>query len=378
MQFVSSNLPFIALLINTFVYINFVSMKRFFLHVLFWFCYFIEFSYDSFLWDRSTLPSWTISHVLAATLTSSLLSMIPQMMFSYYMIYVGIENLVKKKRPLLINILEIAVVLFICIVIDRSIQNYINLPFIYHTIEYRYPLLELKRIFMSVFYIGFAFGVMLAVKSVRDQLDAKEREKNLVKEKLETELKFLKNQTNPHFLLNTLNNIYALARKKSDYTAEVVMRLSELLRFMLYEANASRIKLKEEIKVLEDYLELETLRYNQRLEVSFEKNIDGDDNKITPFLLLPFLENAFKHGISETRFESFIHINISAQNHILNFEIENSKDSCDNEKLASNIGLINVKRQLELTYSDYNLEVHNNSHNFKINLLVNLDSYVEI
>jgi len=219
---------------------------------------------------------------------------------------------------------------------------------------------------------------MLAVKSVRDQLDAKEREKNLVKEKLETELKFLKNQTNPHFLLNTLNNIYALARKKSDYTAEVVMRLSELLRFMLYEANASRIKLKEEIKVLEDYLELETLRYNQRLEVSFEKNIDGDDNKITPFLLLPFLENAFKHGISETRFESFIHINISAQNHILNFEIENSKDSCDNEKLASNIGLINVKRQLELTYSDYNLEVHNNSHNFKINLLVNLDSYVEI
>jgi two-component system LytT family sensor kinase len=353
-------------------------MKRFFLHVLFWFCYFLEFAYDGFLWDRSTFSSWTLGHVLIISMSASLLSMIAQMIFAYYMIYVGIENLVKKKRPLLINILEIAIVLFACIVIDRSIQNYINLPFIYHAMQYKHPLLEIKPVFMSLFYIGFAFGVVLAVKSVRDKLNAKEREKNLVKEKLETELKFLKNQTNPHFLLNTLNNIYALARKKSDYTAEVVMRLSELLRFMLYEANASRIKLKDEIKVLEDYLELETLRYNQRLEVSFEKNIEGDDNKITPFLLLPFLENAFKHGISETRFESFIHINISARNNMLNFEIENSKDTCDQEKSAANIGLINVKRQLELTYSDYKLEMHNNSNNFKVNLSVNLNSYVEI
>jgi LytS/YehU family sensor histidine kinase len=132
------------------------------------------------------------------------------------------------------------------VLMDRSIQNYIDLPYIYKAMQYKVPLLEIKHVFMSVFYIGFAFGVMLAVKSVRNQLEAKEREKNLIKEKMETELKFLKSQINPHFLLNTLNNIYALARKKSDNTAEVVMRLSELLRFMLYESNGKRIKLTEE------------------------------------------------------------------------------------------------------------------------------------
>jgi LytS/YehU family sensor histidine kinase len=294
------------------------------------------------------------------------------------MIYYGINKLVKNKRAFLINILEIAVVLFICMVMDRAISNYIALPYLYKSPERIAPLLEKRRFFFSMIYIGFAFGLMLSVKSVRSQLAAKEREKNLIKEKLETELKFLRNQTNPHFLLNTLNNIYALARKKSDYTPEVVMRLSELLRFMLYEANDNLIRITDEIKVLEDYLELETIRYNQRLAVSFEKNIDRDDYKITPFLLLPFLENAFKHGISETRFESFIHISLTLTDYLLNFEIENSKETCADEKHVANIGLMNVKRRLELTYSDYNLNVQNKSDAFKVNLSVNLNSYVEI
>ena len=304
--------------------------------------------------------------------------MIPQIIFPYYLIYYGINNIIKKRRNIYVNILEIIIVLFLCVLLDRALSNYIGLPFIYKSPRLVVSLLEVKRFFLSIMYLGFAFGLMFSVKSVRDQLTAKEREKNLIKEKLETELKFLKNQTNPHFLLNTLNNIYALARKKSDDTAEVVMRLSELLRFMLYESNDSVIKLSDEIKVLEDYLELETIRYDNRLTVSFEKNIDSNNYKITPFLLLPFLENAFKHGISETRFESFIHININVKNYLLNFEIENSKETCDNEKHGTNIGLSNVKRQLELTYSDYNLNVENEAEMFKINLSVNLNSYVEI
>jgi LytS/YehU family sensor histidine kinase len=129
--------------------------------------------------------------------------------------------------------------------------------------------------------------------------------------------------------------------------------------------------------VLEDYLELQTIRYNQRLAVSFEKNIDNDCNEITPFLLLSFLENAFKHSISETRFESYIHVCISVNDHLLNFEIENSKESGEHQKPLA-IGLINVKRQLELTYSDYTLDVQNNNDVFKVNLSVNLSSYVEI
>lgn len=353
-------------------------MKRFLLHLLFWVCFYAQFAYISFIWDRVTFSKLTSMQVLSVSLPATLLFLMPLMLFSYYTIYIGIPNFIKRKRKHIINILEIALVLFVCVVIDRCISIYIALPYIYKAPQLIAPLFETKREIVSVIDIFFAFGVMLSVKTVRNQLAAKEREKNLVKEKLETELKFLKNQTNPHFLLNTLNNIYALARKKSDYTAEAVMRLSELLRFMLYEANADRIQLSAEIKVLEDYLELETIRYNNRLAISFEKNIDSNCCQITPFLLLPFLENAFKHGISETRFESFIHITISVKEHMLNFEIENSKDVCEHHKPAANIGLMNVKRRLELTYSEYNLDVQDNKDTFKVNLSVNLNSYVEI
>ena len=288
----------------------------------------------SVLWDKATFPQWPINRLLTASLISSVFYLIPQMIFPYYMIYYGITNIVRKKRPLLINILEISAVLFLCVVIDRGVTNYIALPYLYKSLNLLAPLFEIRRVLGSILYIGFAFGLMFSIKSVQNQLYAKEKEKNLIKEKLETELKFLKNQTNPHFLLNTLNNIYALARKKSDDTAEVVMRLSELLRFMLYESKCKFIKLTDEIKILEDYLELETIRYNERLTVSFEKDMDNDAYQITPLLLLPFLENAFKHGISETRFESFIIITIVAKMHMLNFEIENSKDTMHTEKIC--------------------------------------------
>jgi len=215
------------------------------------------------------------------------------------------------------------------------------------------------------------------IKFIRDQLASKEREKAQMKERYEAELKFLRNQTNPHFLLNTLNNIYALARKKSDNTAEVVMRLSEMLRFMLYESDGKFILLSDEIKLVENYLELEMIRYNNRLSLSFNKQVDDECYKITPLLLLPFVENAFKHGISETRFESFIYIDLSVKSGQLAFSVENTKDySQENNK--KNIGLINAKRQLELLYKDYVLDVKENGDTFTVSLSINLNSYVEI
>ena len=353
-------------------------MKRILLHTLFWLCYFAQFAYISFLWDKDTFSHWPTGQLLIASFTASFLYIIPQVLFLYYIIYHGINNIIKKKRSFGISIVRIAVALFVCIIADRLISNYISLPYLYKSPQFRAPLLEIKRVFLSLWYIGFAFGLMLAVKTVRNQLTIKETEKNLLKEKLETELKFLKNQTNPHFLLNTLNNIYALARKKSEDTPEAVMRLSELLRFMLYQSSGKLIQLRAEIRVLEDYLALETLRYNERLVIGFQKHIDSNTYQISPFLLLPFLENAFKHGISETRFESFIHIRITVSNNLLIFEIENSKDSCENKESVANIGLMNVKRRLELTYSDYKLEVKNERDVFIVKLSVNLTSYVEI
>lgn len=353
-------------------------MKRPLLHTLFWCCYFLQLLLIENLWSKAALPQLSQSDRFIGVLFAAALYMIPQVLFSYYVVYHAIAKMVKKKTHLAYSVIETLLVFFLCVTLDRIIGNYIVYPYVYHGLVKTSPLFDPMRFFFGTIYIGFAAGLMLTIKSVRSQLAAKEREKNLIKEKLETELKFLRNQTNPHFLLNTLNNIYALARKKSDDTAEVVMRLSELLRFMLYESGGKLITLAEEIKLLEDYLELEMIRYNDRLTISFNKETDDNTYRITPLLLLPFLENAFKHGISETRFESFINIDIKAKNGCLNFEIENTKDACDNGNSKFNIGLVNVQRQLELTYNDYKLNVQNGNDTFKVNLSINLDSYVEI
>jgi len=229
-----------------------------------------------------------------------------------------------------------------------------------------------------ILFAVFSSGFMIAIKSVSNQLEAREREKYLLKAKLESELKFLRNQINPHFLLNTLYNIYALARKGSEETAEVVMRLAELLQFMLYESAGNLIPLDDELQILEDYLQLEIIRYDDRLSISFNKEVDAASYKITPLLLLPYLENAFKHGISETRFESFINIDIKVKDGLLHFEIENSHDPSYQGEEKKTTGLGNARRQLELTYREHQLDINDTNTVFKVNLFVNLNSYAEI
>lgn len=225
--------------------------------------------------------------------------------------------------------------------------------------------------------IGFVSGAAIAIKQIRQQLTRARVEKLLIKEKLETELKYLRNQTNPHFLFNTLNNIYALARKKSDETPDVVLKLSKLLRFMLYEAAKPLITIGDEIRMLEDYIDLEKIRYNGRLTVSFLKEIDKEQESISPLLLLPFIENAFKHGASESRFVSNINIEMKLQNSILSFNVKNTKENNDQQDGNTKIGLSNVKRQLELMYTEYDLQVLNETSLFIISLKINLRSYAK-
>jgi LytS/YehU family sensor histidine kinase len=226
--------------------------------------------------------------------------------------------------------------------------------------------------------IGFVSGVAIIIKQFRLQLAGKEKEKNLIRDKLETELKFLRNQTNPHFLFNTLNNIYALARKRSDETADVVMKLSKLLRFMLYETKNEQIRISDEIKVLDDYIELEKLRYNDRLTISFIREIDNENEQIAPLLLIPFVENAFKHGASESRFESFINLEMTLDNGILEFYIENTKEQNGKKLYDENIGLTNVRRQLELLYKEHEVSIECEAAIFKVFLKINLRQYANL
>ena len=331
-----------------------------------------------YLWDKGSLSKLSISHQLIVAICNSLSSLIPKALFSYYVLYYNLPKLLNSKpdRKKYIALLMLALVA--TIFFYRAIGVYFVNPVIYKRALDFGPYFSGMWFLNMLMDIGFASGAAIMIKQFRLQLADKEKEKNLIRDKLETELKFLRNQTNPHFLFNTLNNIYALARKKSDETADVVMKLSKLLRFMLYESKNEQIKISDEIKILDDYIELERIRYNERLTVSFLREVDNENEQIAPLLLIPFVENAFKHGASESRFESFIHLDMKLQNGILEFYIENTKEQNGKKLNNENIGLTNVRRQLELLYKEHEVSVERDSTVFKVFLKINLRSYANL
>ena len=201
--------------------------------------------------------------------------------------------------------------------------------------------------------------------------------KKLQLAKQAAELNYLKSQTNPHFLFNTLNNIYALALQKSDRTASSVMQLSKILRFMLYETNTPLIPIEKEVQIIQDYISLEKLRYDEQLTIRFDIDIQQPSTRIPPLLLIPLVENAFKHGSAETIEAPFVQIRLTVYNDQLNFDVQNSTgDSSPDEPIKENIGLSNIRRQLELLYTDYKLAYKKEGTVFKAHLYLNTKSHV--
>lgn len=349
-------------------------MKRLSLHLLFWGVYLFQHILLLYFLNttRFTLPPSTS---LLLAIENALVILIPKVLLTYFIFYTVLVKIGKegiKKEGLIYSIIGVITALFLY----RGLVIYFVDPVINgmaKTLPFFYPL----GFLVALMDIGFASGAAIVIKQIKMQLLGKEKEKNLIKEKLEAELKYLRNQTHPHFLFNTLNNIYALARKKSDETPEVILKLSKLLRFMLYETSKPSIKIGEEIKMMDDYIELERIRYDGRLTINFLREIDNEHEHFSPLLLLPFVENAFKHGASESRFESYIHIDMKLQNSVLNFNIENTKENNDTVASGKSIGLKNVKRQLELMYKDYNLNVVSEMFLFKVCLTINLKSNAE-
>lgn len=180
--------------------------------------------------------------------------------------------------------------------------------------------------------------------------------KDLESEKLIAELAFLRSQINPHFLFNSLNNIYSLAYQKSDRAPEAIMKLSEIMRYMLQESNEPRVNLAREIRYLENYIELQKLRFKGQAYINLIISGEYSKQSIAPLILISFVENAFKHGVASDP-EHPIQINININNNKLLFDIHNKK-SLLNKDESSGIGLSNVKRRLDLLYlHQYDLQV---------------------
>lgn len=190
----------------------------------------------------------------------------------------------------------------------------------------------------------------------------------LNEQKKSTELATLKHQLNPHFLFNTLNNLYALSISKSDEAPEVIAKLSEMLDYMLYGCNDKYVALQKEIELIENYLALEKVRYDDRVNIRFIKDVEKEA-KIAPLLLLTFIENAFKHGVSQELKEADIQVKISLKENYIYFNIENSISKNKVLSNKQNIGLNNVKKQLELLYpEEYSLVIKEENNRFQVHL----------
>lgn len=195
-------------------------------------------------------------------------------------------------------------------------------------------------------------------------------------EKITAELQLLKAQVHPHFLFNTLNNIYSFSLDKSPKTPGLILKLSSLLSYMLYDCNADEVPLEKEIEIMKNYIDLETERYGNTIEISW--NIEGDlENKfISPLLMLPFLENAFKHGVSEQLEKRWLSVDLSVKSDVLRCKIANSKNETNSYR-ENGIGIINVKKRLEYVYSGkHELKLSDEGNFFVVSLLVKLTQRV--
>jgi len=345
--------------------------KRFARHFIFWLFYLILEVYTEYYWMEIQYKQSVYSTFVHAFLEEFLTILLIKMPMGYLMLYLISKFRHKKSNIKLIISLSVTLILF-------SVLGYVFL--VHFIVPYIYPHLEIVGIygyggilnsFMDKIFLAC---VMIALYEYSASQKLKQREILLMKEKTEAELNFLKSQINPHFLFNTLNNIYSLAREKSDKTADVILKLSSLLRFMLYETKEKFIPISKEIQFINTYLEIQKIRFDERLKIEFQNSVTDNQKLVLPLILLPFLENAFKHGASESTDDKFIKINLELRNHILNYSVINSFEKNDNEE-RKGIGLINFERQLKLVYNDFRLQAEAENNIFTAKLYINLNSY---
>ena len=220
--------------------------------------------------------------------------------------------------------------------------------------------------------VGIMLVVILAssIKLLKNWYSAQKRSQELYREKVEAELNILKSQLHPHFLFNTLNNLYALTLRNSSKSSEVVLRLSEMLNYILYECNTDFVYIEKEIELIKNYIFLESIRYGNKLEINFNVSGEVTNRMIVPLILFPFVENSFKHKSSGKNEKPWINISLEIKNEIIHFSVKNSKYNSPRARPASSgIGIINVKKRLELIYKDdYKLEINDSQGIFEVRL----------
>jgi len=251
-----------------------------------------------------------------------------------------------KSKNLLRYLLEFGVMIGGLLTMRVYLQRYLADGYS-HRVEYFYSsFFIVQMVAITLLIVLFVGMLRFAVEWF--ELESKRRE--VENEKLMAELNFLKAQINPHFLFNTLNNLYYLAYTKSDNTTEVIAKLSQMMRYMIYDSNHNQVLLSKEIEYMQNYISLERLRLNDQIPIKFEVIGNADNLRIAPLVLITFLENAFKHGVSGNDAKAWVNVKIQLDGKQCIYTVENSKPEAANQHEKSGIGLQNVKRRLDLSY----------------------------
>lgn len=350
--------------INTFLYNDFVFSPRYRIwrHITYWILHVLAWA---FFWDVNDIFGWTYDLQVI-----NLCIWVPAfILFSYPMIYWGIPELLLKEK-----VIEFLILIFVWaavgLLINYAYRHYLYVPalkalrFPYIPPKELYPPSYLCMTTSAASCVIIRFYKLWTIKQ-RDVLKATE-------EKALAEMELLKNQIHPHFLFNTLNNIYSFSINKSPQTPSLILKLTSLLNYMMYDCRAEEVELENEIKVMKNYIDLEKERYGNTLELHWNVKGNISGNKIAPLLMLPFLENAFKHGISEQFDKPLLKVDISANDGILQFRVVNSKNSFVKQS-ETGIGIDNVKKRLAFIYPEiHELTISDEPNLYIVSMKINL------
>lgn len=331
------------------------------LHLSFWCVYLSFFVYQVSSYQREPEIDWLrVITVVSIQLSFALL-------IGYLNYFFFLPRFLKDKNGWR-YFLQFLLTFFILITCRLAIERYFIDGF---TGEARY--LYTARFVVQVITTNLFIVIFLGmIRFAVDWFEFEARQKNVENEKLTAELNFLKAQINPHFLFNTLNNLYYLAYTQSANTTEVIAKLSQMMRYMIYDSNYQLVPLSKEIEYMENYISLERLRLNDQIPIKF--TIEGgnpQDILIAPLIFITFLENAFKHGVSNNHPKAWVNILIHIHGKECIYRVENSKIPFTKPEAdeKSGIGLQNVKRRLELSYPDkYTLTVENLPDRYSVQL----------
>jgi sensor histidine kinase YesM len=348
-------------------------------HVVFWFVWFVS---QGFLYSFVAVNRGAFYLLrLQSSFIESFIYLIPHMVLSYSLMYFVIPRFVLKQKYWLTAVWVIILSLLTGLIaagLSITIIKYVRYAVMGDAFS-PYERFTATNVFLSLMAglrggISIA-GIAAAIKLMKHWYVKEQRILQLQKENIAAQLQLLKAQVHPHFLFNTLNNIYSHTQKVAPVASKLVMGLSDLLRYILHEGSKQSVPLDKELKLVEDYMILEQIRYGNRLEINKEFPAETDDLIIAPLLLLPFIENCFKHGTSHMLEQAWIRLVIDLEGNNLKMTLINSKVPVkDDYKPASGIGISNVRKRLDLLYpGKHDLTIREEEDVFIVKLTVMLE-----